>query len=85
MVTGSPHEIRVNFSESIIPAMSGVTLKLRSGATVRTGPVSVTAGNPGQMIVPIVGSLGPGSYIVRWHAVSSDTHRIQGQFGFMVH
>ena len=31
-----------------------------------------------------VGRLAPGSYSVTWHALSVDTHKTQGSFGFTV-
>ena len=31
-----------------------------------------------------VGPLPPGAYTVEWHAVSVDTHRTEGRFGFTV-
>ena len=81
-VAGSPAAIRISFSEAVFPKLSGVQLKGPSG-TVKTGAASVDATKK-QLVTPIAATLKPGRYLVAWHAVSTDTHHVKGQFGFTV-
>jgi methionine-rich copper-binding protein CopC len=80
----APKEIRLEFSEGVEPKFTGVTLTSASGATVPVEPARIEAGNAAVLIVPIGKPLSPGVYTVRWHAVSVDTHRTQGNFQFTV-
>ncbi len=80
----SASEIRLEFSEGVEPRFSGVTLTAAGGASVPLGAAKVEAGNASVMIVPIAKPLSPGTYTVRWHAVSVDTHHTQGDFQFTV-
>ena len=84
VVTASPKEIRLNFSERVEPRFSGVTLQGADGQTVETGAASVDAADHETLIVPIKAQLAPGSYKVSWHVVSVDTHKTQGSFSFTV-
>lgn len=76
-------ELRLEFSEPIELAFSGVELATASGVAVpltsfgfRGSTHKVLAGN--------VSMLMPGSYVVKWHAVSADTHRTEGSFTFRI-
>jgi methionine-rich copper-binding protein CopC len=40
--------------------------------------------NKKQLVLPIQESLPPGIYNVDWHAVSVDTHRVEGHYTFKV-
>ncbi len=82
-VAGSPTAIRISFNEAVFPKLSGVQLKGPRGAAVKTGAASVDATRK-QLIVPVAATLKPGRYLVAWHAVSTDTHHVKGQFGFTV-
>ncbi len=79
----SPAEVRLVLSEAIFPKFSGIVLKDAAGHVVKTGPAGVDATKK-QMFVPLTARLAPGSYTVVWHVVCADTHRMQGQFGFVV-
>src|SRR5258708_26983839 len=81
-VITSPKEIRLNFSEGIIAKFSGVELKDEGGHIVTTGdPVT---DSKKQLVVPISTPLTPGRYTVSWHAVSEDTHKVNGDYSFRV-
>ncbi len=81
---GSPRAIRMTFSEPIYPKFSGLILRSQSGGVVKTGAATVDPANRKQLVTPIPAVLKPGRYRVNWHAVSTDTHRVQGQFDFTV-
>ena len=78
-----PAEIRLTFSEGVEPKFSGVALTGAGGA-VPVGPASVAPDDDKVMIVKLGQTLAPGTYTVKWHAVSVDTHHTQGTFDFTV-
>ena len=82
-LVASPQEIRLNFSEGLVPAFSG--LELKSGnKIVPTGKAALVPGDDKKMVVPVKARLVPGAYSVTWHAVSVDTHRVAGSYSFKV-
>ena len=78
-----PAEIRINFSEGVEANFSGVDLT-GSGGAVPLGKPSAAPGDDKTLIVKIGKTLAPGTYSVKWRAVSVDTHRTQGGFAFTV-
>jgi methionine-rich copper-binding protein CopC len=79
----SASAIRLVFSEGVERRFSGLTLTGAGGAAA-LGAASVEPGHQNVLIVPIAKPLPPGVYIVKWHAVSVDTHHTQGTFEFTV-
>jgi methionine-rich copper-binding protein CopC len=84
VVTGSPSEIKIIFSEGVEPTFSGIQLTGADGRAIPTGKASNDPADRAILVVPVKGRLQPGSYKVIWHAVSVDTHRTQGSFSFEV-
>lgn len=78
-----PSEIRIIFSEGVEPIFCRVALSGPGGA-VPLGKPSVAPNDDKIMIVKIDGNLTPGTYTVKWQAVSVDTHHTQGDFDFTV-
>ena len=78
VVTASPSEIHITYSEAVEPRFSGIELKAADGHAVATGTASVDPNDHATLIVPLKSPLPPGTYKVTWHAVSVDTHRTQG-------
>jgi hypothetical protein len=83
-VTGSPKAIRIEFSEAFMPKFTGVVLKDAKGRVIPTGKAAADPQKKTVLVVPLKGALAPGDYVVEWHAVGDDTHRVGGRFGFMV-
>jgi hypothetical protein len=83
-VTGSPGEIRIDFSEAFMPNFTGAVLKDARGKAIATGKAFVDPKDKTVLVVPLKGKLAPGDYVVEWRAVGADTHRVTGKFGFMV-
>jgi methionine-rich copper-binding protein CopC len=79
----SPSEIRLVFGEGVEPKFTGLTLA-GPGGEAALGAPSVEAGHSNVLIVPVNGTLAPGVYTVKWHAVSDDSHHTQGTFAFTV-
>ena len=82
-VSAPPKEIRLSFSEAIEPRFSGIDLVTDDGRTIATGQAIVDPGNDKQLVLTLP-PLVPGQYRVRWHVVSVDTHRTEGEYSFTV-
>ena len=82
--TTSPQQIRLTFSEAVIPQFSGVELRDQTGKLIATGKAAVDPASKNVLVVPIGEQLPPGNYEVEWHAVSEDTHREKGNCSFSV-
>ncbi len=84
VVTSSLKEVRLTFSEAVVPAFSGVTLTDLAGKPVSMGMPHLDAKNRKQLVVPLMGKLGAGKYQLAWHAVADDSHRVTGKYAFSV-
>src|ERR1700732_3734094 len=82
-VPASPKEIRLTFSEGIEPRFSGIDLTTGDGRAIATGAAAVDPANDKQLVLALP-PLAPGRYRVRWHVVSVDTHRTEGEYSFSV-
>jgi copper resistance protein C len=80
----SPKQIKITFTEAVIPQFSGAEVKDQAGKTIATGKATVDPANRKQLVVPVNEPLPPGDYKVEWHAVSDDTHRVKGSYSFSV-
>ncbi|MBV9571881.1 MAG: copper resistance protein CopC [Alphaproteobacteria bacterium] len=76
----APKELVLNFSEPLEPDFSGVDVMDAAGHGVEASPATVS----GPVITAVLKPLQPGQYRVKWHAISKDSHRTDGQFTFTV-
>lgn len=79
----APAEVRLSFSETLIGRFSQITIADARGQPVPTGPSTVTVDRR-QLTTTLRNHLAPGTYRVSWRAVSTDTHRVQGAYAFVV-
>jgi methionine-rich copper-binding protein CopC len=79
-VATAPSEVTLTFTQNLEQAFSTVEVADANGARVDQGKAQVS-GNAMRIGVK---ALPPGSYKVRWHAVSVDTHTTEGNFTFHV-
>ncbi|MBO0756881.1 MAG: copper homeostasis periplasmic binding protein CopC [Bradyrhizobiaceae bacterium] len=82
--TTSPTELRLSFSEGVVAKFSGVELKDEGGKAVATGTATTDPKDKKQLVIPLSAPLAAGRYTVTWHVVSEDTHRVKGEYSFMV-
>jgi copper resistance protein C len=82
-VQTAPKEIRLTFSEGVEPHFSGIEVMASDGHAIATGPALRDPGDDKQLVVAMP-PLAPGRYRVRWHVVSVDTHRTEGDYSFTV-
>jgi copper resistance protein C len=84
VATAAPKQIRITFSETVVPQFSGVELRDQAGKLIATGKSEIDPSNKKILVVPVKEQLAPGEYKVEWHAVSEDTHRVRGSYPFSV-
>lgn len=83
MPTAPVAHIDLYFSEALEPAFSRATLSDEKGNPVASAS-SVDAGDPQHLVIVPTSPLTDGTFKVEWKAVSTDTHKTQGNFQFMV-
>src|SRR5215210_3638633 len=79
VVSTSPPEVRLQFSEGIEGRFSGLDVVASNGARIPLGRAQIQGT---AMVVPITRPLPPGVYRVNWHVLSVDGHKVQGSFTF---
>jgi methionine-rich copper-binding protein CopC len=79
-VASAPREVSLTFSQNLEAAFSSVQVTDANGARVDQGKAQVS----GNTMRVGLKSLSPGSYRVRWQALSVDTHKTEGSFTFSV-
>ena len=76
----APQVIHLEFSEKLEPKFSAVELMKADGAAV-----AVTSKADGKTIDgTLAAPLAPGGYMVMWHVLSADGHKMTGQYNFTV-
>jgi hypothetical protein len=83
-INSAPGELQLSFSQNIVPAFSGVTLKTAGGAEIPLGKAMLDAGSANTLHVKLGKALPPGTYFVSWHVVSVDTHPTSGTYKFTI-
>ena len=80
----SPSELRLDFSQNIVSAFSGVQITALAGKRVPSDKPVLDRAKPNVLHVHLRHALPPGTYVVTWHVVSVDTHRTSGSYRFTV-
>ena len=79
-VATAPREVVLSFTQNLEPAFSSVEVSDANGARVDQGKARIGANT---MRVGLK-RLAPGTYHVRWHVLSVDTHTTEGSFAFHI-
>ena len=82
-VPTAPKVLHLWFTQELEPAFSSLTVTDKSGASVNDGPATIDPSNKSEMDVKLK-PLEAGSYTVKWHALSVDTHTTEGDFTFQI-
>ena len=79
----APKEIKLTFSEKLVPAFSGFELSMGDGMTMK---VTAKVSEDGKSLIGTpTGGFMSGAYKISWHAASSeDGHRMEGSLSFKV-
>jgi copper resistance protein C len=77
-VASAPREVSLTFTQNLESAFSSLQVTDANGARVDQGKAQVS----GNTMRVGLKSLAPGTYRVRWQALSVDTHKTEGSFTF---
>ena len=80
----APKIIRATFTEPLIAAFSSLSLTTAKGDALPLGKTALAPDDTHSLTAPTLRPLAPGDYVVHWRAVSADTHKTTGQYGFRV-
>jgi methionine-rich copper-binding protein CopC len=76
----SPKSVVLSYSEPLEPSLSTVAVTDAQGRDAAAAKSTASGTTMSVALKP----LKPGTYRVRWHALSIDTHRTEGAFAFTV-
>ncbi len=77
----APKQLVLKFNEKLQRKFSGADIAMPGMAT----PAKISVAKDGKtMIVKPTTALMAGAYTVKWHAVTSDSHRMEGTYSFTV-
>ena len=79
-VASAPREVSLTFTQNIESAFSSVEVTDAKGVRVDQGKPQIS----GNTMRVGLKSLPQGTYRVRWHVLSVDTHKTEGSFTFSV-
>jgi methionine-rich copper-binding protein CopC len=79
----APSELRLEFSEGVEATFTKVTIT-KDGVAVPLKSLATEGSDKKILIVMPAAPLTAGAYKVEWHAVSVDTHKSEGAYGFKV-
>jgi methionine-rich copper-binding protein CopC len=82
-VAAAPAALLLEFSESVEPRFSKVTLTDAHGKPVAVGALHTDPKDASHLLVDVP-KLGAGKYTVHWHVTSTDTHKTQGAYSFTI-
>ncbi|AFW01381.1 copper resistance protein CopC [Gluconobacter oxydans] len=86
----APPQITLSFSEGLIPKLSGAEIVMTGMPGMSdermtiSGYQTSTAADGKTLVLTLAQPLSTGNYQVAWHAVSTDTHRVEGILAFTV-
>ena len=80
----APAELKLSYSESLVPADCIVKVTGPGGGAVAIGPLALDAKSKRVMHVPLTGKLAAGAYRVSWTMKTEDGHKTDGDFAFTV-
>jgi methionine-rich copper-binding protein CopC len=84
VLSASPKEIRIGFSEALVAAFSGLELADQAGRKADLGPSRVDGAAKSELSAAVKTPLPAGTYTVTWHAVAADTHHVTSHYSFQV-
>jgi copper resistance protein C len=82
-VPTAPSEVVLRFSEKLENVFSSVVVRDSTGKQIDKGDAHVDKGDHAVMKISLP-PLSPGVYKVEWKALSTDTHKTNGDFTFQV-
>ena len=90
-LVAKPSKIELRFSEKLVGQFSSVDLAMTgmpgmaNHGPMKVSGVATSIGGDGKtLVVTLKKPLAAGTYKLDWHAVSADTHRVNGSYSFRV-
>jgi len=83
VVKSAPNEVTLKFNERLEPSFSSSVIRDSAGKQVDKADAHVDKADRTVVRVSLP-PLNPGVYTVEWRAMSSDTHKISGNFTFRI-
>ena len=80
----APKELKLQYSETLVPEASMVTVTGPGGASVATGKLVLDAKDKRTVHVPFASTPAAGAYKVAWTMKTADGHVTDGTFAFTV-
>jgi len=77
-------QVTASFTEGLEPAFSSLALFDAAGKPVDGSKAAPAPGDDKTLILPIAKPLPAGAYTVKWHVLSKDGHKTQGDWSFTV-
>jgi methionine-rich copper-binding protein CopC len=82
-------QVEMRFSEKLMPKFSGADLTMTGHGGTTHAPMKIAvatsvSGDGLTLVLTPRSPLGSGRYSVAWHVVTTDTHRVAGNFTFAV-
>jgi methionine-rich copper-binding protein CopC len=82
-VSAAPSEVTVRFNERLESSFSSLVIRDADGKQVDKKDSKLDRSDR-RILRVSVPTLTPGLYKVEWHAMSADTHKVEGDFTFRV-
>jgi methionine-rich copper-binding protein CopC len=86
-----PTKIQLKFSEKLLAPMTGAELTMTAMPGMAghqpmkmTGMAAAMGADGKTLMLTLKRPLTAGTYLVAWHAVAADTHRVEGKYSFTV-
>ncbi|MEO7657061.1 MAG: copper resistance protein CopC [Sphingomicrobium sp.] len=83
-----PNKISLTFSEILVAPLSGIELIMTSMPGMPNSPMPIrgfkTVVKGKSMTVTMPRALTTGTYLLKWHAVAADQHRVEDSYSFTV-
>ena len=86
-VVAPPGAVSLRFSEKLLPRFSGgdlIMAGVKGHAPMKLQTTSSVTPDGHILVIKPQAALRPGRYSVVWHVVSTDTHRVAGNYAFAV-
>jgi copper transport protein len=82
ILTTSPKEIRLTFSEEVLPGISSLVLVQVDGTELNLRGANDS--HDVHILIAALPLLPPGGYVVQWKVTSADGHPVSGSYSFVV-
>jgi len=83
VVKEASKEVTIRFNERLEAAFTGLVIRNSEGKQVDKGDAALDKSDR-RILRVSVPALAGGVYKVEWHAMSADTHKVEGDFTFRV-